>query len=110
MDLEYYQALVDDAKSIDGRGYWIGSYGYPPECPYDADKLVKILGIIYDVAHNNVKSIVKHYKTMRTFSNLYRISYITVQQWCNEKRNINDYTLRLIGYTLISQIEGNRQS
>lgn len=105
MNFAYYQALVDDAKKIDDKNYWIHSYGYPADCPYTPRQLLEILEIIYDVAHDDLTSIIKRIGTGAAFGRLYGIPYRTVQNWRNNVTQINDYTLRLIAYPLIVQIE-----
>lgn len=105
MNFAHYQALVDDAKEIDDKNYWIHSYGYPADCPYTPWQLLEILDIIYDVAHDDITSIIKRIGTGAAFSRLYGIPYRTVQNWRNNVSQINDYILRLIGYTLIVQLE-----
>ena len=107
MNFEYYQALVDDAKKVDNKDYWTASYGYPADCPYTLRQLLDVLDIIYDVAHGDLTSIIKRIGTGRAFSRLYDIPYRTVQNWCNNINQINSYILRLIGYTLIAQINVN---
>ncbi len=108
MKLSVYQSLVDDAKTTDNKDYWITSYGYPADCPYEPDQLLDILGIIYEVAHDDIKSIVNRVGTRANFSRLYNVPYRTVQNWCNNINSITDYTLRLVGYTLVVDLEQNQ--
>lgn len=108
MELRYYQSLVDDAKTANNKDYWIANYGHPADCPYEPNQLLDILEIIYDVAHDDIKSIVQGIGTKQDFSRLYDIPYRTVQNWCNSINSITNYTLRLIGYTLVVDLGKNQ--
>ena len=106
---EYYQMMVDEAKTASSKSDWIAEYGYPEDCSYKPEQLAEILGIIYDVAHGDIKSIVKKFKTMRAFCEFFNVPYATVQQWCSsaKSRTINRFTLRLIGYAVAMRIGNN---
>lgn len=105
MDLKNYQSLVDEAKQSDNEELWVAECGYPADCPYEQDDLVDILMIIFEVAHNDVKSLVARVGQMTTFSELFRIPYRTVQDWRAKRFRIQEHVIRMIGYILITGVE-----
>lgn len=109
MDFKYYQALVDEAKKRDNKELWVAKNGYPADCSYAPDELVDILTIVFEVAHNDVKSLVAHIGQMTTFSELFRVPYRTVQDWRAKRFKIQEHTIRMIGYILITNIENKKE-
>lgn len=109
MNFKYYQSLVDDASEQTNKELWIAECGYPFDCPYSANNWIEILSIIYDVAHCDIKELVKRVGKMTAFSDTYRIPYKTLQNWCGKTREPQTYLIRLIGYTLVQNIEGNQE-
>ena len=108
MDFKYYQALVDDAKEQENKDFWVAEYGYPADCLYEPDKLIEVLGIIYDVAHMEIKPLVSRAGGLTKFSVAFRVPYKTAKKWQYGERMLPEHELRLIGYALISDIENKR--
>lgn len=104
MDFKYYQSLVNDAKDSDNKDLWVAEYGYPADCPYGPEQLTEVLGVIYDVAHVNIKPLVARAGGLTKFANAFRIPYPTAKKWQYGERTLPEHELRLIGYVLISEI------
>ena len=104
MDFKYYQSLVDDAKESDNKELWVAEYGYPADCPYEPEQLLEVLGIIYDVAHMDIKPLVARANGLTRFAEAFRVPYKTAKKWQYGERTLPEHELRLIGYALISDI------
>ena len=67
------------------------------------------LSVIYGVAHSDVKSLVARIGHMTVFSELFRVPYRTVQDWRAGRSKMQEYTIRMIGYILITFAENNQK-
>lgn len=107
MDFNYYQTLVDDAKTKDDKELWVTEYGYPADCPYEPEQLVEVLRIIFEVAHNDIKSLIGRFDKMSKFSCDFRIPYRSVQNWSAKISSPIEHETRLIGYIMIVKKESD---
>lgn len=103
MNFKYYQSLVDDAKMQVDKELWIAEYGYPADCPYSAEQLLDVLGIIFDTAHDDINSLILRVGKMTDFARLYKIPYRTLQYWRSGDSKPSQYLISLIGYTLVQE-------
>ena len=101
IDFETYKALYNKAKSYDNVDKYIMQDWQDWMKEYDnADIIAKVMRRIYNLAHEGLTEILKHYK-MTELSKLYNTPYKTVQSWKYGTGKISESTLMLIGYTLI---------
>ena len=111
MEYEYYIMLIGEYINC-GRSSerLLGEIGYPADIKLTADGLEKAISIIGAAAENNIKQLIElSGLSMASFARKFTLPYRSVQNWCtelNEKRTPPEYLSTLIGYVLISEIEG----
>ena len=101
IDFETYKMLCNKAKNYDNVDKyimqdwqdWMNVYS-------NADVIAKLLRRIYNLAHEGLIEILRHFK-MTELSKLFNVPYATVQSWKYGTGKISESTLMLIGYTLI---------
>lgn len=106
MNYKEYLAYVNDAKSCESAEILRMEYGYPPECEWTAEGLVKAFNIIYAVSKSDFPKIVElsggNLSEMCRFMN---IPLRTAQAWAAGDRTPPTYIIQMIGFALISQCE-----
>ena len=80
----------------------LAQYGFPADCPWGAETLVKVFEIIKAVADNDIKAIVGDNVT-RT-AEYYGIPYRTMLKWVSGERSAPDYVIKMLGYAIISEL------
>ena len=80
----------------------LSEYGFPADCPWEAESLVKVFEIIKAVADNDIKAIVGN-NIART-AEYYGIPYRTLQKWVSGERSAPDYVIKMLGYAIISEL------
>lgn len=104
MTYHYYTSLIADAKKANNKMKWIAEYGYPADCPYSGDNLLKILSTIYETAHQNITALIEEQGGIANTSAKIGISHRTVQNWKSGLRKPSTSIITLIGYALIGDI------
>lgn len=107
MDYNHYMSLVKEAEKYTNNQLWIADYGYPADCPYNADQLIDVLNIIFEAAHREINKLVKRVGKMTVFAAKYDVPYRTVQHWCAGTK-LPTHEIKLIGYTLVNDINEER--
>lgn len=105
----YFLTLVDDAKKTENKAIWIAEYGYPADCPYSGENLLKILGVIFDAAHGDIKNIVKNNGDAMAVSQKIVVPYRTVQNWVFAKTTPNEGIINLVAYALVGDIPEEKE-
>ena len=99
MDDRTFLHLWNDELSQPNKELYISEYGYPDWFDTISENLeiiCIILSNIHDVAHMNVKNIIKHSEmTQNQFATHFCINLRTVERWCSGERKCPDY-LRLL--------------
>ena len=106
MNYKEYLAYVNEAKSCESAETLRTEYGYPPECEWTAEGLVKAFDIIYAVSKSDFPKIVE--LSGGNLSELCRwlnIPLRTAQAWTAGDRTPPTYIIQMIGFALISQCE-----
>lgn len=106
MNYKEYLAYVNEAKSCESAEVLRMEYGFPPECEWTADGLVKAFDIIYAVGKMDFSKITELSggnlsKLCRNFD----IPLRTAQAWAAGDRTPPTYIIQMIGFALISQCE-----
>lgn len=109
MEIKQYQALVDEAKEVNNKDLWVAEYGHPADCPYGPEQFMEVLGVIYDVAHMNIKPLVALAGGLTKFAAAFRVPYPTAKKWQYGERILPEHELRLIGYALVSNYDNRKQ-
>ena len=106
MNYKEYLAYVNDAKSCESAEILRMEYGYPPECEWTAEGLIKAFEIIFAVSKSDFPKIVE--LSGGNLSELCRwlnIPLRTAQAWVAGDRTPPTYIIQMIGFALISQCE-----
>lgn len=110
---ERYLAYVGEAKNLQTAREFLSEYGFPTDCPYTADGVIKMCEIIFAVSRQDVEKIIELSGMTRSkFAKTYHIPYSTVNNWVDgggNKRTPPEYVIEMIGYTMLSALpkEGN---
>lgn len=106
MEYTKYLAYVNEAKSYESAEALRIEYGYPPECEWTAEGLIKAFDIIYAVSKSDFPKIIElsggNLSEMCRFMN---IPLRTAQAWAAGDRTPSPYIIEMIGFALISQCE-----
>ena len=106
MNYKEYLAYVAEAKSYESAEALRMEYGFPPDCEFTADGLIKAFDIIYAVSREDFPKIVE--LSGGNLSGLGRwlnIPLRTAQAWAAGDRTPSPYIIQMIGFALISQCE-----
>ena len=106
MNYKEYLAYVNEAKSYESAEAIRMEYGYPPECEWTAEGLIKVFEIIFAVSKSDFPKIVE--LSGGNLSELCRwlnIPLRTAQAWTAGDRTPPTYIIQMIGFALISQCE-----
>ena len=106
MNYKEYLAYVNDAKSCESAEILRMEYGYPPECEWTAEGLIKAFEIIFAVSKSDFPKIVE--LSGGNLSELCRwlnIPLRTAQAWAAGDRTPPTYIIQMIGFALICQCE-----
>ncbi len=114
VDYAEYLLYVDDAKQNETAEDFLGDYGYPPNCPYDAETLIIWAQIIFAVAHNDWRKLVdvagekfSGLKTATAFARFFEIPHQSLQHWLHDRREPPVYIIQLVGFALASDLPLN---
>lgn len=103
MTYKEYALRIADAKNYESAESHIADYGYPADCPFTGDGLVKAFKIIYAVSREDFNAIVAETGlSIYAFAKMLDIPKQTAAHWAGGKRTPPSYTLSLIGYACIS--------
>lgn len=80
----------------------LAEYGFPADCSWEAETLVKVFEIIKAVADNDIKAIVGN--NMARTAEYYGIPYRTLQKWVSGERSAPNYVIKMLGYAIISEL------
>lgn len=106
MNYKEYLAYVEEAKSYESAEVIRMEYGFPPECEWTAEGLIKAFEIIFAVSKSDFPKIVE--LSGGNLSELCRwlnIPLRTAQAWVAGDRTPPTYIIQMIGFALISQCE-----
>ena len=106
MNYKEYLAYVNEAKSYESAEAIRIEYGFPPECEWTAEGLIKVFEIIFAVSKSDFPKIVE--LSGGNLSELCRwlnIPLRTAQAWVAGDRTPPTYIIQMIGFALISQCE-----
>lgn len=106
MNYKEYLAYIAEAQNYGSSEALRIEYGYPPECEWTAEGLVKAFDIIYAVSKSDFPKIVE--LSGGNLSELCRrlnIPLRTAQAWAAGDRMPSPYIIEMIGFALISQCE-----
>ena len=101
MTYSEYLGYIAEAEHVSAE-MLLSEYGFPVDCPWEADTLVRVFEIIKAVADNNIKAIVGN--NMARTAEFYGIPYRTLQKWGSGERNAPDYVIKMLGYAIISEL------
>ena len=101
MNYKEYLAYVEGAKIFESAEVLRMEYGYPPECEWTAEGLIKAFEIIFAVSKSDFPKIVE--LSGGNLSELCRwlnIPLRTAQAWAAGDRTPPTYIIQMIGFAL----------
>ena len=102
---EYLQ-YVYEAKNYDSAEKIQLEYGFPAECEFTGDGLVKAIDIIFAVSRSDFPKLVRLSSTNPSaMCRRLNIPARTAQHWVSGDRNPPEYIIQLIGFALISECD-----
>ena len=106
MNYKEYLAYVEEAKSCESAEVIRMEYGYPPECEWTAEGLIKVFEIIFAVSKSDFPKIVElSGGNLSEMCRWLNIPLRTAQSWSAGDRAPSIYIIEMIGFALISQCE-----
>lgn len=106
MEYTKYLAYVNEAKNYESAEALRMEYGYPPECEWTAEGLVKAFDIIYAISKSDFPKIVElSGGNLSEMCRWLNIPLRTAQAWAAGDRTPSSYIIQMIGFALISQCE-----
>ena len=111
MNYTEYLCRIDDAKTHETADAYFMEYGYPFDCPYDAETLIIWARIIFAASRNDWKAIVeaagkqfKLFKKITSFAKYFEIPLRSLRHWIDGERQPPIYIIQLVGYAIISEL------
>ncbi len=111
MNYTEYLCRIDDAKTHETADAYLMEYGYPFDCPYDAQTLIIWAQIIFTASRNDWKALteiaiekIKLFKSAAGFAKYFEIPYKSLRNWIEGRRQPPIYIIQLVGYALISEL------
>lgn len=111
MNYTEYLCRIDDAKKNAAWEEFLGEYGYPADCPYDAQTLIIWARIIFAASRNDWKALTevageqfKAFEKVTNFARYFEIPYKSIRCWLDGSRKPPIYIIQLVGYALISEL------
>ena len=106
MNYKEYLAYVNEAKSCESAETIRIEYGFPPECEWTAEGLIKVFEIIFAVSKSDFPKIVElSGGNLSEMCRWLNIPLRTAQSWSAGDRTPSTYIIEMIGFALISQCE-----
>lgn len=106
MNYKEYLAYIAEAQNYGSSEALRIEYGYPPECEWTAEGLVKAFDIIYAVSKSDFPKIVElSGGNLSAMCREFNIPLRTGQSWALGERKPPAYIIQLLGFALISQCE-----
>ncbi len=106
MNYSEYLAYATEAKNYGSAEELRAEYGFPPECEWTAEGLIKAFEIIFAVNKSDFPKIVE--LSGGNLSELCRwlnIPLRTAQAWAASDRTPPSYIIQLLGFALLSKCE-----
>lgn len=103
MEYKKYIALVGECVNAKTAEDFMAEYGYPEDCEWSPEGLIKAMQIIFAVSRNDFASIVEGLN-VSAFCRAYHIPLRSAQNWVSGERKPPEYVVQLIGYALLSEL------
>lgn len=106
MNYKEYLAYVNEAKNYESAEALWFEYGFPPDCEFTADGIIKAFDIIYAVSREDFPKLIDlSGGNLSAMSRYYNIPLRTAQEWKSGSRKPPEYIIQMIGFVLISNCE-----
>lgn len=105
MKYQEYIAYVDEAKGYSSARDFLAEYGFPADCPYTAEGVIKFCDIIFAVSRQDLKSLAEiGAKSRDAFARAHRIPQRTYRNWAQNVTKAPVYVAELIGYSMLEDL------
>ena len=106
MNYKSYLALIEECKNYESADSIRLEYGFPPDCEFTSDGLIKAFDIIFSVSKSDISKLVEiSGGNLSALCRKYNIPLRTVQNWVMGVRNAPEYVIQFLGFALISECE-----
>lgn len=110
MTYREYLTRIADAKTYASSQDHLAEYGFPADCEFTAEGLVKAFNIIFAVSRSDFTQLVEiSGGNLSALCRDINIPLRTAQSWTSGSRETSEYVIQLIGFALISQCEKEYQ-
>lgn len=94
-----------DYISENGKEQILSEYGYPADCPWDAETLQQVFDIMEAAEQNDLKNMLYIYGvSVATFCRQFDIPYKTGYKWVSGENGVSDYLIKMAAYIMIQQL------
>ncbi len=109
MNFKTYVKLYGEAKDYADIDMYIMERGWQGwmDSLANADEIVALLKSIFDISNNGIKAVLSRYKSLKQVSALYNIPYSTVQKWKSGETIPPEYTVVMLSYITLFEIDKN---
>lgn len=105
MKYQEYIAYVEEAKGYSSAREFLGEYGFPPDCPYTPEGLIKFCDIIFAASRQDLKTLAElGAKSRDEFARAHHISPRTYRNWTYKSAIPPVYIAELIGYSMLEDL------
>lgn len=106
MTYKSYLTLVNECKNYDSAETILAEYGFPADCEFSMEGLIKAFAIIFAVSRGDVAKLVEiSGGNISAFGREYNIPLRTVTNWVGGVRKAPEYVIQMIGYAVMSECE-----
>lgn len=101
-----YLAYVEEAKNYKTYREFLAEIGYPFNCPYTAEGLVKFCKIIFAVSQMdyNALSDLSVANNRNAFARSRNLPIPTYKDWAGQKCKSPEYVVELLGYSMLGDL------
>lgn len=106
MTYKNYLTLVNECKNYDSAETILADYGFPADCEFSAEGLVKAFDIIFAVSRGDVAKLVEiSGGNLSAFGREYNIPLRSLNNWIGGIRKASEYVIQILGFAMISECE-----
>ena len=106
MTYKNYLALVNECKNYDSAEAILAEYGFPADCEFSADGLIKAFDIIFAVSRGDIAKIIEASGgNLSAFGRDHNIPLRSLNNWVGGTRKAPEYVIQMLGFAALSECE-----
>ena len=111
MTYKKYLTLVNECKNYETAEAILAEYGFPADCEFSADGLIKAFDIIFAASRGDIAEIIKlSGGNVSAFSRKHNIPLRTINGWASGERKAPEYVIQMLGFAMISECEREEEN